>query len=158
MGDFLKRCKWALQDVLIGNVQITVPVFWNVNKFLILFKFACHATNGAAILGSSIVCRRHLNFPQTQTRLTTMIAPSSACMSMHVNRKLLVTVDIFLSRMIFHTCGWAAEKDARAGGGVGGCKWFWHHHRPPSHSLSVPQHWQVLYCSSLAWVPKVPMC
>lgn len=30
-----------------------------------------------------------------------MIAPSSLCMSMHVNRKLLVTVDIFLSRMIF---------------------------------------------------------
>lgn len=43
------------------------------------------------------------------------------------------------------------------GWSVGGCEWFWHH-RLPSRPLPVPWYWQVLYCSSKAWAPKVPMC
>lgn len=98
-------------------------MFLDVNVFLILFKFDRRAANVAAILASSIVCRRHLNFPQTQNRLTTtMIAPSSSSMSTHVNRKLVATVDIFLSRMIFSTL--VDEMDQGAGGGVGGCEWL----------------------------------
>lgn len=66
--------------------------------FFFLLKFEGHATNGA-ILVSSIVCRRQLNFPQTHHNV------GLTFVLVHVNRKLLVAVDLFLSRMLFHNRG-----------------------------------------------------